>query len=379
VWKLFCEFPFEDEASAANYKGILLSVVLRHVLPDNFPLVIIDASTPGIGKGYLSTALSRIRHGTDHGMVPMPKDDEEMRKKITSLLKRGNPLIRFDEVTSVYHTSLAQVLTERMWEDRKLSTNDIVFYPNACLWVVCGNNVNISGDFHRRAVLVRLKTDDEHPELRTNFKIKDVLGSILRARPMIVRSLLLVAKAYFDLPEDERPIGDISIGGSFDVWCRTIGGMLKYAGVEGFLGNKLKVYQKHRTNQDWADFLCTWHREHGNSQITMKILCLGLFGTTTKVLGNREFKGNEQSGNIEGFKQTLPDYVLGDMEKVTEDRQPNKLAEILDRIVDRNFGGYILRKQVYHGSNTSAKWWVESVRPGEGNVVPSSSGSLGAN
>jgi len=43
----------------------------------------------------------------------------------------------------------------------------------------------------------------------------------------------------------------------------------------------------------------------------------------------------------------------------TETEQKKALARHLRKIIDRNIGGYILRKKTYENSKESALWWVE--------------------
>jgi hypothetical protein len=60
------------------------------------------------------------------------------------------------------------------------------------------------------------------------------------------------------------PEPDVSVVGSFEAWTRIVGGILQYAGVEGFLGNSEEMYEIGNVEgQEWEAFLTGWHELYG--------------------------------------------------------------------------------------------------------------------
>jgi len=358
VWRFFREFPFEDDASKANYLGLLLSLILRPTIPGHCPLFLIDASTRGIGKGLLAWAVGQIRLGRTAGSTPLPREDEEMRKKIGSILAEGQPLVHFDEVqTKIYHSSLAQVLTEDVWRDRVLGSSSMMAYPNKAVWFASGNNIQIGGDFDRRSVLIRLVSDEERPEKRTGFEIPDFPTAIAKMRESILLRLYLITLSWLRIPEEDRPYGQQNLGATFTNWSGIIGGILRYVGIDGFLENQDKIYAKDETTLDWASFLAFWWKINQNQRKKMKDIHAQLFGGSSY---NAEAKLSIAGGRTPGFLDTLPEFVLTELGSIRREAEQKKcLARHLLKIEDRNFGGCILRKKTYDNSNESADWWIE--------------------
>ncbi len=83
----------------------------------------IDATTRGTGKSKLADVISNIVFGRDARKTPQPKDDEEMRKRITAMLLEGERLIVLDNVARpLGDPSLDACLTTTTWKDRALGT-----------------------------------------------------------------------------------------------------------------------------------------------------------------------------------------------------------------------------------------------------------------
>jgi CheY-like chemotaxis protein len=94
---LNAEFPFADAASLANALAILLTLLLRPVISGHVPLAIVDAPVQGTGKTLMVTATGIVGVGMVSGeSVPDGPNDDEWRKKITSVLLKGPPLVLLD-------------------------------------------------------------------------------------------------------------------------------------------------------------------------------------------------------------------------------------------------------------------------------------------
>ena len=84
------DFPFADDASRANTLAVLFTLLMRPVITGHVPLAIVDAPMQGTGKSLLMTALGTIAVGAvSSESIPSKKNDDEWRKKITSILAGG--------------------------------------------------------------------------------------------------------------------------------------------------------------------------------------------------------------------------------------------------------------------------------------------------
>ena len=119
---------------------------------------------PGTGKTLLVKLISTITTGREPGITVMA-ENEEMRKRITTLCLDGAPLILLDNVSGVLRSNtLSALFTSETWEDRLLGVNERVRVPNLSQWFITGNNVTFSGDLGRRMMLPVEAMEAKSPE-----------------------------------------------------------------------------------------------------------------------------------------------------------------------------------------------------------------------
>lgn len=250
----FIDFPFTDQASQANMLGLIIGAVVRPAIEGNVPLGIISATTPGSGKGLLTDVAGLIALGRKPAYLSMAEDEDEVRKAITSALESGSTLNVFDNLEgSIRSARLASALTAGTWADRVLGKTHTLHLPVRCSWVANGNNVTLRGDLPRRAYWVKLDPRLARPWRRSGFRHPDLPEYVLRHRGDILAAVLTLARAWFAAG---RPAPKLQPVGSFENWCRMVGGMLEVAGVEGFLANAEELYESADPElEEWAAFV----------------------------------------------------------------------------------------------------------------------------
>ena len=149
------DFPFVGPADKANVIACLLTLTGRPFFA-LAPLFVADASTPGSGKGKLTTTLALIATGEPPHFLELPRDGEEQRKKITTALLDGQTLIAWDESHVIAGRTLAMVLTAEKYSDRLLGGNKMLTVTNRFTQVALGNNVQVFGDMKRRIAHFRM-------------------------------------------------------------------------------------------------------------------------------------------------------------------------------------------------------------------------------
>ena len=87
--ELFGDFPFSGDADRAHALGALLYPFVREIIDSPLPLHVVDAPTPGTGKGLLAQAIVLVSTGAYPGVVSEKDENEELRKTITALLLEG--------------------------------------------------------------------------------------------------------------------------------------------------------------------------------------------------------------------------------------------------------------------------------------------------
>ena len=270
--EIYCNFPFDCAASKANCLGLLLTLVLRELIDGPVPIAIIDKPQQGTGASLLANVNSLISTGNNAYMEAWPagRDREnELRKRVTSLLIEGRSQVVIDNIESLFESAvLGLVSTCTSWEDRALGENRLITLPHRTVWVVTGNNVKPAGDLPRRCYSIRLDAKIPRPWTRSGFKHQNLLGWVKENRSKILSVVFKLAQNWIYAG---RPIPeDLPVLGNFEEWTQTIGGILHYAGITGFLENLEEMYEKSEQDEGWEGFLSAWYELFGNREFTVK-------------------------------------------------------------------------------------------------------------
>jgi hypothetical protein len=270
------DFPFTDRAGAANTLGLLLTPVLRPAISGQVPLALIDKPKRGTGATLLAQVVTGIALGSATDLTTAPRDDEEWRKKITAALLAGATVMFFDNVEHTLSSpSLAAALTTRMWSDRILGRSEMARdIPQRVTWMATGNNLHVGGDLARRSYWIRLDAAVARPWQRETFRYPQLLAHVLENRGPLLAAALTLGRAWFAAGCPKATVPKL---GGFEGWADTIGGVLAYAGVSGFLDNLDYLYEQVDEEETvWEHFLSSWYNEYGNQPQTVAELTADL-------------------------------------------------------------------------------------------------------
>ena len=271
VKEVFGDFPFKDQASRANTVAALLTTLTLPLINGNIPLGLFDKPQAGTGASLLTEIIAEIATGAKANMQTAPDSDEEWRKAITAVLISGPQIVVVDNVIAMLKSAkLSQMLTARTWSDRMLGLSKMLSLPQTAAWFATGNNIQLGGDIARRAYWIRLDAAIAQPWLRTVFRHPDLMKWVHEHRSELLSMLLTMVRAWIVAG---KPKGTAPRIGSFEDWSKTIGGILTYAGVEGFLENAAELYASadQETGQ-WDLFLEQWQNLHRDNKITAAVL-----------------------------------------------------------------------------------------------------------
>lgn len=248
------EFPFAEDADHANAFATLLSPFIRATLGGTSPLALINAPQQGTGKGLLTEVAAYVATGRRAAMMAAPDTDDEWRKRITATLYSGASLVVIDNIEGrLKSPSLASALTAPVWRDRMLGASRLIEVPQRATWLATGNNIRLGGDLQRRCYWVRLDAKMAKPWLGRTFRHANLLDWVAENRPQLVGAILTIIRAWYVAG---RPVATTQVLGSFEKWCRTVGGILKIANVAGFLDNLQSLYEvADEETAEWEQFL----------------------------------------------------------------------------------------------------------------------------
>jgi hypothetical protein len=214
------DFPFASDAHRSAWLAFALTLFARPAIEGCVPLFAVDATAPGTGKGRLTDATAILQTGREATKTPLPQDDEECRKRITSLLIEGERLAVLDNITdTIALPSLDAALTATVWRDRLLGKNASVTVDNLMVWAANGNNLSIGGDLARRTLHIRLESQLEDPENRTGFRHHPLLPWVHVERPRLVTAALTILRGH---AVAGRPDGGVKAWGSFECWSSVV-------------------------------------------------------------------------------------------------------------------------------------------------------------
>lgn len=283
-------------------------------------------------------------------MFSAPKSDEEWRKQITMALKDGTPVVVIDNVTGrLDNPDLCKVLTATYHVDRAMKTHDKLMFPVKCTWIATANNVQVAGDMPRRCYWIRIDAKTSNPFQRTGFKIPDLKRWSKDNRGELLASLWTIARAWFAAGKprpDKKPLG------SFECWSQTIGGILEFVEVPGFLDNAIVLYED-AESMEWEAFLLQLHETFYGAPFTVA----ELFAATRE----EKYEDNRMQPTMraEALRAALPSALVEGVDRNGhfQRRAGNCFA---DRI-GRRFGKsevHIERHDIYHHAQ---RWKVEGV------------------
>jgi hypothetical protein len=335
------DFPYADVASKANAFALLLTPIVRPAIEGHVPLALLDAPQAGTGKTLLGEAVSLVATGRRAAMFTAPVEDPEWAKQITAALQTGATIVMVDNAERpIEAPSLAMALTTGTWQTRLLGRNDVtLILPQRATWIVTGNNITLRGDLARRCYWVRLDAKLSRPWERTGFKHPGLVAWVTKNRGRLVAALLTLARAWFaaGAPEAEVPVL-----GSFEPWARIVGGILGFAGIEGFLANEAALHdQADEETGQWEGFLQSWY---------------DCFGERPVLVG--EVAQEAHLGDSPELKDSMPDTVMDKTGEV--DRR--KLGWALKKKAGVRFGRDGLYLHTESKARNSRLWVVSKTR-----------------
>lgn len=259
-----CDFPFDGPGSLANALAAIITPVLRPLINGPVPMTLFDKPQAGTGASLLADVTSIIATGRASAMLSAPKEDEDWRKSITSLLLLGRNVVTIDNIEGrLVSPSLAAALTSTAWQDRILGHSQMVIIPHRVSWIGTGNNIRLTGDLPRRCFWVRMDAKQARPWQRTGFRHPKLVQWITESRGTIIVAILIIAKSWILAG---RPSKELPVMGSFESWVDLIGNILEFAGIQGFLMNLEEMYDTaDEETPQWENFVSVWHETlHSN-------------------------------------------------------------------------------------------------------------------
>lgn len=219
LWAPFETFPFCTALDRAVHLSALITAAVRPAIPTS-PAFGYDAPVQGSGKTLLARCVGMLTEGSDPAVWPHTagRDDEEVRKRLMTALRAGSRCLVWDNVMGQFDSaSLATCLTSAMYQDRILGLSTSSIVPNRAVFVLTGNNLQLSGDLPRRVLMARIDPETDKPFARS-FDL-DPLGYCRINRQRMIISALTVVRGMLMLGCQSPGAGAMA---SFEDWDRLV-------------------------------------------------------------------------------------------------------------------------------------------------------------
>lgn len=345
------EMPLHEQADRANVLALILTPFLRDLVA-LAPLAVLDGLMMGVGKNLLADCLAIVVTGSNIDPLPLPGNDDELRKMITSNFGTGSSMFVFDEAHVLKGASLARALTAVTYSDRILGYSRMGSYPNKVTWMALGNQVQVQGDLTRRVYRIALRPTEADPERRKDFSKPDLRLWSRDNRKELVEAILTLIRGWFAAGQPEAPI---TMGfGSFEQWQRMVGGIVAHAGLADFLGNTLSWRSE-------SDFDTTYWQDHLHDVEKQFHV-----GTRFKI-----------KWVVKAMKANLIEECPPGLYAYDSPAYSRQLGQAYYRVKDRWFGNIRLVRDGNPGSNGASgsvsAWKIETKEPHHGSKGPEGS------
>jgi len=273
VEEVFADFPLgglvRDEIvkKALHGEGVpavtnLISMVLlmfcRDMVAGPTPGHLMTKPSPGTGASLLVDVVSLLVNGEATAALSIPSSKEEMQKTLITILSDGSNIIYFDNIDqSIDSGELASAMTSPKYKARQLGKSQSIETEVRAVFMLCGNNVRMSPELIRRLLMIDLDANMANPEKRSGWRHEDIKDYVLKNRGDLVWACLTLIQNWVA----KGMKGDSSaILNSYENWSRVMGGIMRDAGMGGFLANRdeLKERATDGGEDDITLFLDAW-------------------------------------------------------------------------------------------------------------------------
>lgn len=257
--EVVADFPFQAPAHCAAWLASLLTPLAATGRQWPAPLFLFDANTRGSGKTLLADLVAILVTTREMPRMTLSEDNEEARKTLLALALGGEPLAFFDEAHVLRGAALNAALTGRVVKGRILGESRDVTATMRATFYAAGNNVAVKGDTARRVIHVRLESQEEHPEQRSDFRHPDVKAWARSERPKLLRDALTILSAYRKAgsPRQRTPLG------SFEDWSREVRDPLVWAGAADPCDTRAELLASDSEEHTLRQLLAGWSEVGG--------------------------------------------------------------------------------------------------------------------
>jgi hypothetical protein len=353
---VFQDFPFKAESNRSACIAALLTPFARYAFEGAVPCVLIDGNNSGAGKGLVANVIGTVVTGHELDVRAEVDNDDEFRKRIMSIARTGDPLVLIDNITKPLGGGAldAALTARRSWSDRGMGSFDEIRTPMVAMWMFTGNNIEFKRkDTKRRALHVRLESDDDNPENRRSFRHYPLIEYVRTQRRALVAAALTILRGYVVHGKTVA----LPMWGSFDEWSAIVRQAVVWCGLPDPYDSRAGLDDGDVETSGLVALIAGWE------EITRDLGGKRAACTANEVL--EALRQDDLARSLPEMRRHPATYpklrlALAELISTNPGFLPNtqRLGALLRRFRGRVVSGRKLTCSVYAGTN---KWTVEAV------------------
>lgn len=217
---------FRDSRNVACFVAYMVGQYCRNLIALQ-PLVLFNANTQGSGKTLLAAIGLSAVHGAPT-VTPCPSAEEELRKTLFSTLASGATYCLLDDLTALVASTVNQFSTAPKISDRKMHSQEIITYNNTMQIISTGNNLKITPDIERRALIVDLFAEEKPTDTIHAQHLEIAATNRPKWRSTLLSCLWCLVKHWADAGQPQ--ICPVNAKASFESFVRIAGNITRHSG-----------------------------------------------------------------------------------------------------------------------------------------------------